>query len=115
MGERDSRLRRRQRSAERARRVPLDNGQGDAGQMRQRGARDFADMMVRIGTARTVEKSGVEAAETEVGRIDRMLAGQEQGRRETEASERFSDGCELYGFGARADDQRDFSAAQLPP
>ena len=72
-------------------------------------------MSLGFGVARAVQKDAVEAAQPECLRVQRMLAGQDDGRSNTLCAERAGDWLQLDGFGPGADDQTNIGETQPSP
>ncbi|MEJ7777780.1 MAG: hypothetical protein WKF52_10465 [Sphingomicrobium sp.] len=66
-------------------------------------------MDMRVAAAGTIEPYRRIAVEPEVGRIERLLPGQDQRRRNCARAQLIGNGGELDGFGAGADCKRDLS------
>jgi len=107
----------RERSAERARRVALDDQKARrrSDQRRDR-RRNPICMGVRVHFAGAVEPRRAILGEAVFTRIERrMLAGEDQARLEAARGQRVSDGCKLDRFGPGADDEPNVCGAQPSP
>ena len=72
-------------------------------------------MRVRIILSAACQKHRRIIAESMIGAIQRrMLAGEDDRRKNPPALERFGDGLELDGFGTRTDDQNDATGQPSP-
>lgn len=117
MGERDCGELGRERAAQRARGVALDDDE-----FGWRGSKDLedrladrADMRMRVILPGAGEAQGCIAAEPVIGRIEqRVLAGKDQQRRNTAGIERADDRGELDCFGTGADDDNDRTGQPSP-
>jgi len=105
------------RGAEGARRVALDDDQvRRISQQRQKRGCNRANMRVRILLSRTTELHVREPGQAELPRFkSRMLAGEDQSRRNAALGERESDGLQLDGFRPGADDQPYVRKTQRSP
>jgi hypothetical protein len=101
----------------RARRVSLDDKQiGRSRKARQQRGRHGADMAVRILLAGTFQPLGRIAIQPEVHRIERrMLAGDDQSRRQPAFGEGMRQRRQLDCFRPGPDDQPDMDAIQASP
>lgn len=97
----------RERSAERARRIALDDEQVDALAKQRRDALgDALRVNVGIGLAGAIEPLRGEAVQTEFRGVEAwMLAGQDQPRPKSARDERVSDRGKLDRFGPGSDDK----------
>ncbi len=114
MGKRDLPSRGGKRRPERGGRVALDDQKFDLGQQRQDCLGHGAGMDMRVAAAGTIEPYRRIAVEPEVGRIERVLPGQDQRRRNCARAQLIGNGGELDGFGAGADCKRDLSGQSFP-
>ena len=73
-------------------------------------------MLVGIDYPSAMQADGCVAAELERRRVEaRMLAGENQARRQSVRGERLRNRSELDGFGSGADDQPDLRGMQSSP
>ena len=73
-----------------------------------------ANMAVRIAQAGTIDSVDRKHSEPEISRVERrMLAGQDDSRRQAAGGEGMGDGGKLDGFGPGPDDQN--NGTQSPP
>ena len=117
MGERNRGRERGAGTAERARRVALDDQQVGRGR-EQRSKRGFdpGDMRVGVLLAGAIEMQRGIYVQPMVARIEpSMLAGEDQRGRQPALGERMCEGGELDGFGPGADDQPDVRGLQPSP
>ena len=105
-----------QRAAERTRGVPLDNEEiGTPAKLGQHRGRDAFNVAVRIFLTRAVEPSRPKSAQSVVGGIKLVLAGQDQRRSNASRRQGPRNRCKLNRFGSGADDQPDVRTTQRSP
>ena len=117
MGDRNSGDFRRKRSAESARRIPLDDQQRgpDLKKQRQKRLADVSDMGVRVDFAGAVEPERWICIETIVGRRHgRVLAREQNDGLKPLLPERSRDRGKLDRFGTRSDDARNCLSQPSP-
>jgi hypothetical protein len=118
MGDRDADLARRERPAQRARCIALDDEQVGRIERQQpfQCRPDQIRMDDRVGLTRTAKRRGGEAIQTMVAKFEtRMLTGDEQNWRLAESGEGLGNRTELDGLGTRSYHERDAILAQLSP
>ena len=117
MGDRNRRRFSGKRAAERARGVALDHQQLRPIRAKQVGDRPahHGRMGVRVLLAGAAEAHGAPAAKAVIRRLElRVLAREDQRRRDAEPPKRLHDGSELDGFGAGADDDSNATGQPSP-
>jgi len=108
----------RERPAERARRVALDDQQigRSANEQRQKRLGDGADMGVGVFASRLAQVDARISIEAEVALVQvRVLTGEDHRRHHAALRKRARNGLHLDGFGSGADDQPDFRGTQPSP
>ena len=116
VGHRNAELRCAKRSAERARRVSLDDHQRRTGDRGSNAARDELQMCVWIGHPATAEiDHGKLGHPIIIGTETGVLPGEDQPRADAATKERFGERCELDGFRTRTGDERNILIVQPSP
>ena len=105
-----------QRAGEGARRIALDDEQiGPVGKAGSHGPRNLRDMAMRVATAGTIQHDALITAQPVLVGAERMLAGQNQARRQGASAKRCGDRCKLDCFWTGSDNDVDTRTGQPSP
>jgi hypothetical protein len=115
MGHGNSGIERRQGAPERARCVALDDDEVRSAKLWRQPPAHVSDVSVRMRPSGAVELGVLIALESEVRRIERLLAGECERRRKPALRERVRNGQEFDGFRPGSDDQSDIGETQPSP